>query len=101
MGLIRILVLVGLAIVAYSIFRRFIAMPGRNENPNRADDRLGRLVQDPQCGVWVDGKEAVRRKVPGGELFFCSKECAQAHLEGEQEQKSQQDEEKNQDPPGA
>jgi hypothetical protein len=29
----------------------------------------------------VDSKEAVRRKVPDGELFFCSKTCAEAYFE--------------------
>jgi YHS domain-containing protein len=38
-------------------------------------------VQDPQCGLYVDSKEAVRRKVPDGELFFCSKDCADTYFE--------------------
>jgi YHS domain-containing protein len=41
---------------------------------------VAQLVQDPQCGVYVDRAEAVQRKVPGGLLFFCSERCADDHL---------------------
>ena len=100
MGLVRIIVLAGLAMIAYSLYRRFLGAPRSGENAEQSDDRLGRLVQDPQCGVWVDGKDAVRRKVPGGELFFCSKACAAAHLDGSTEQSASQKQEENQEPPG-
>ena len=99
MGLIRILVLAGLALIAYSVYRKMIGSPGRGEDPNQSDERLGRLVQDPECGVWVDGKQAVRREVPGGELYFCSKECAKAHLEGDKEKPAEKASEENQEPP--
>ena len=79
MGLIRILVLIGLGLIAYSVYRRMVA-PHKKDRATREDERLGRLMQDPQCGVWVDGKAAIRRKVAGGELFFCSEDCADAHL---------------------
>lgn len=85
MGLIRILVLALVAALAYTLFRRMIGAPksGR-ERPDKDDERLARLVQDPQCQIYVDPQEAVRRKVPDGELFFCSETCAEAYM-GEQE----------------
>lgn len=81
MGLIRMFMFAGIALLAYMIFKRLISSgrPGR-EDPME-DERLGRLVQDPQCQVYVDSKEAVRRKVPDGELFFCSTTCADAYFE--------------------
>jgi YHS domain-containing protein len=45
------------------------------------DERIGRLVQDPQCGVYVDSREAVGRKVGGEDRFFCSTACADAYTE--------------------
>ncbi len=82
MGLIRLLLFAVVAAAAYVLFRRVLAAPPRppRVDPMR-DDRLGRLVQDPQCGVYVDSDVAVRRKAPDGELFFCSKTCADAYFE--------------------
>lgn len=79
--MIRLLLYAFVGLIAYLMFRRLFESPHRlREHPQEEDDRLGRLVQDPQCGVYVDSREAVRRKVPGGELFFCSKRCADAYL---------------------
>ena len=82
MGLIRLLIFVVVAAAAYLLFRRVLANPNRTPRPEvMRDDRLGRLVQDPECGVYVDSDVAVRRKVPDGELFFCSKACADAYFD--------------------
>jgi YHS domain-containing protein len=80
MGLIRFLMFAGAALLAYVIYKRLIAAPIRAHREKMEDERLQRLVQDPHCGVYVDSADAVRREVPGGELFFCSKKCANAHL---------------------
>jgi YHS domain-containing protein len=81
MGLIRLLIFAILGILAYTLYKRmtgpsFRPVEGRNE-----DERLGRLVQDPNCHVYVDSHEAVQRTVPDGVLFFCSERCAKAYLE--------------------
>jgi YHS domain-containing protein len=82
MGLIRIFMFALVALAAYLLFKRVLERPGRPTRGDSAhDERLGRLVQDPHCGIYVDSKEAVRRKVPDGELFFCSKTCAEAYFE--------------------
>ena len=82
MGLIRILMFAMVALAAYLLFRRVLERPSRPSREDYThDERLGRLVQDPNCGIYVDSKEAVRRKVPDGELFFCSKSCADAYFE--------------------
>ena len=81
MGLMRLVLFALAAIAAYLLFKR-LASPFRpSVEADQGDDRLGRLVQDPNCGVYVDSKEAVRRKAPDGELFFCSKECADTFFE--------------------
>jgi YHS domain-containing protein len=82
MGLIRTLLFALAALAAYLLFRRLLGGPQRpGQGGAEPDERLGRLVQDPQCGLYVDSKEAVRRKVPDGELFFCSKDCADTYFE--------------------
>lgn len=80
MGLFRVLFLAAVAVLAFMLFKRMTEAISRREPPSQHDERLGRLVQDPQCGVYVDSREAVRRKVPDGELFFCSEACADAYM---------------------
>jgi len=84
MGLIRILLFVLAGVLAYTLFRRLIGGPSRHRAPNMDDDRIGRLVQDPQCQVYVDSKEAVSRKVRGETHYFCSRECADAYAKVDQ-----------------
>lgn len=81
MGLIRILMYGAVAMLAYVMFKRLIAGPrGRNRlHPDAEDERIGRLEQDPYCEVYVDSKDAIRRKGPDGPVFFCSKACADAY----------------------
>lgn len=54
----------------------------------KEDERLGRLVQDPQCHVYVDSKDAVKRQMKGGELFFCSKKCADEFVAAEEQKQA-------------
>ena len=80
MGLFRILMFAGVALLALVNFKRVTGGIRGSRQDLEEDERLGRLVQDPECGVYVDSKEAVRRKAPDGELFFCSEKCAKAHF---------------------
>jgi YHS domain-containing protein len=79
MGLIRLLMLALAGLLIYTTYKKLTGAvrAGRAE---KKDERLGRLVQDPQCHVYVDSKDAVQRKVKGGELFFCSEKCADEYL---------------------
>ena len=81
MGLLRILFFIGAGVVTYLIFQKLFGRAGRDEPVEQEDARLGRLVQDPQCKVYVDSKDAVKRKVPDGALFFCSEACAKDYFE--------------------
>ncbi len=80
MGLIRLVIIAAIAMVVYTFYKKLIAGPSRGSAKPEEDERLGRLVQDPQCQVYVDSKDAVHRKVKGGELFFCSEKCADEYL---------------------
>ena len=81
--MIRLLLLAALFYLGYSLLRSFLrVLPGHRGSPPAAKGPRGEeMVQDPHCGIYVDSKEAVRRKVPDGELFFCSKTCAEAYFE--------------------
>ncbi len=82
MGLIRVLFFGLIAILVYTVYKKFLARRG-GADPDIEDERLGRLVLDPQCKVYVDSREAVTRDVPGGTLFFCSKACAEEYFQSE------------------
>ena len=77
MGLFRILFYVVAGYLAYIIFKR-VTKPDPRRTVSMEDERIGRLVQDPNCEMYVDRNEALRRKIGGNEMFFCSKECADA-----------------------
>lgn len=86
MGLIRLLMLALAGLLIYTTYKKLTGA-ARASREKKEDDRLGRLVQDPQCQVYVDTKDAVKRQVKGGELFFCSEKCAKEYLaEGNEEQ---------------
>lgn len=82
----RMLLFAGAGFAIFLLFKRLFSPSGRIRGEHAEDERLGRLVQDPNCGVYVDSKEAVRAKVPDGELFFCSKDCADAYLKNPREE---------------
>jgi YHS domain-containing protein len=78
--LVRIVLFFVVGFFAYLLVRRTLAgLTARVAPRPRAETGVAQLVQDPQCGVYVDRAEAIQRKVPGGVLFFCSEKCAAAH----------------------
>ncbi len=81
MGLIRMLMFLLAGVAIYVFARRLFAPKHRStEDPLAGDERLGKLVQDPHCLIYVDINEAVRTKADGVEHYFCSQDCADAYL---------------------
>ena len=39
------------------------------------------LVKDPSCGTYIPKKTALRAKVDGRTLYFCSRKCMQKYKE--------------------
>jgi YHS domain-containing protein len=87
MGLIRLLIYALAGLLIYVTYKKLVGVT-RAGRADKEDERLGRLVQDPQCQVYVDSKDAVKRKVKGGELFFCSTKCAEEYLAEEQKEQT-------------
>lgn len=85
MGLIRILIYGLAALLAYTIYKRIVGSPSRRTVNVEEDERIGRLVQDPYCEVYVDRDDALRKKFKGSELYFCSKDCADAYVREQRE----------------
>jgi YHS domain-containing protein len=56
-----------LNVIALAVFVALIALTVR------------RGSTDPICGMRVDRRRAVTRRVHGGTLYFCSEHCAQGH----------------------
>jgi YHS domain-containing protein len=88
MGLIRVLMIAVAGLLIYSFYKKLTGGGSRGAQDVKEDERLGRLVQDPQCHVYVDSKDAVHRKVKGGDLFFCSEECAEEYIAANQPEES-------------
>jgi len=87
MGLIRLLIFAAVAFLVYSLFKRItggVRSTVQRKRPARGTPLEGSLVQDPNCHVYVDSKDAVTRQVRGGTLFFCSEACARTYLKEEQ-----------------
>ena len=80
---IRLLFYAAALMVIWLMLRRALVPRGRGR-PMPSRERtapVAQLVQDPQCGVYLDVQDAVRRRVGKGELFFCSEACASAFLD--------------------
>lgn len=82
--MIRYLILFILFAILYhflrSMIRGLFAPSGRRTKPREESLPSEELVQDPFCRTYVPIRSALRRKVDGRELFFCSRECAERYI---------------------
>lgn len=77
---IRLFLYAFMIVGAYLLLKRLVGSASRPK-PTVAPPRpVSQLVQDPNCGVYLDVQEAVRRTVGNGQVFFCSKTCADAWM---------------------
>ena len=85
--LIRILVFLLLLLVVRALIARLFGT-GRKASRKRARDDSsraratvrGRMVKDPQCGIYVATDLAVRIRRKNMDLYFCSEECRDKFL---------------------
>ena len=52
-----------------------------SDSPSRRDQKGEgeEMVRDPQCGVYIPHSIALKRRVRGETVFFCSRECAEKY----------------------
>lgn len=76
MGIIRLMLVVGVLLVAYfllrSAIREFRGLKGPFQPPARGND----MVQDPVCKTYIPRGSAVSADVGGQTYLFCSRDCA-------------------------
>jgi uncharacterized protein len=63
-----------------SVIRGLFVPSGRRTKPREESLPSEELVQDPFCLTYVPIRSALRKKVDGRELFFCSPECAKRFI---------------------
>jgi YHS domain-containing protein len=76
--LIRLVIIAVLAFVLYKLLKGVLGM-GR-QPPPRPGGEVDEMVQDPYCGTYIPSREAVRRRIDGEDLYFCSEECASKYM---------------------
>jgi len=74
--MIRFLILIGLAYLAFHVIRRYLG-PGRKTETPPESGQIDEMVQDPFCKTYVPRRTAHRRVIGGKECFFCSEACAE------------------------
>ena len=81
LGLIRWLPYILVFVGVFLMIRRLTA-PSRQAARQAAEPArpVSQLVQDPNCGVYVDAQAAVRHTVGKGQVFFCSEACAETWM---------------------
>jgi uncharacterized protein len=88
----RILVLLALAVILYYVLKGFFRPRREVGDTERGSSRAGwaeskELVQDPYCQTYIPRNTAVRARIDGENLYFCSEECMNRYL-GEQKRTS-------------
>ncbi len=80
--MIRLLILVLLGFLAYTLFTAVTRKLGGG--PSSSSDAKGpkgeQMVQDPQCGTFLPRSEALTKVVRGEKHHFCSEKCRDAFV---------------------
>ncbi len=76
--MLRILIIAILIYLLYRLVRGFTWLKGP-QGPEVQDGKgevIDEMVQDPNCGTYIPRSDAVKRRVRGKDLCFCSDACA-------------------------
>lgn len=84
----RIIIFAILFYILYRIVKSLLS-PSSQKSGRQVDPRTGtitdEMVSDPQCHVYIPKHDAIKTKVAGKTLYFCSKECKKKYLKEEHE----------------
>lgn len=70
--MIKLLLLALLFFIGYSFFNSLF--PTRKQRPKPGQEGE-QMVQDPECGTYLPLSEALKAKVNGQPVYFCSRKC--------------------------
>lgn len=73
--MIRFLIILLLAYLAYKVLRWLLSSPAKPGKENGLGS-AAELVQDPVCKTYIPIREAEKRVIGGKKYYFCSRECA-------------------------
>jgi YHS domain-containing protein len=57
----------------------------RGQASKQEPAKVAELVQDPQCGVYIVKDKAVKDKIDGKDVYFCSETCRSRYIERKKE----------------
>lgn len=79
--------LIVFAILVYLLYRLFkswgtrqMTRAHRDRSPGPYGEVDDVMVKDPQCGAYFPRRKAIRARVDGEELAFCSEQCRDKYL---------------------
>ena len=82
--MLRILIMAGLAYLLYQLFKT-VFKSNREIEPRENGGVIDEMVQDPVCKTYIPRREAVRKRIDGKDIFFCSKACASKYQSRKEE----------------
>jgi len=88
---VRLLILAVLIYLAWRAVKSWMAsnsLGRRAEGDLQAGQVDDLMEKDPFCGVYFPKREGVRLQRDGKDLYFCSEECRDRYLEGEEKDNS-------------
>ena len=83
--MIRILIILVLVIALYymvrGLFRPKAARNSKTLHPGARREEGNELVKDPYCQTYIPTSAAIKARMGGENLFFCSEECMNRYAE--------------------
>lgn len=82
--MIRIILLAVLCYILYRLVKSLLLPPSQKFGKQAGQGGkiiTDEMVSDPYCNVYIPKQDAIKTKIAGKTLFFCSKECKKKYLE--------------------
>lgn len=86
-GLLRTLLIAVAVWWLYKVIRRWLDKDDHAKRtrvrsaPDTSSGKIEVMVQDPQCGTYLPESEAIRTKISGEYVHFCSEKCRQGYYD--------------------
>jgi len=81
--MLRLIFFIFLTLILYNLLRLlFKTMLSSGKKRDRKQDPE-ELVQDPYCQTYIPKQSALKKKMEGGVLYFCSEKCMKSYIRRE------------------